>query len=279
MNTWTNNLFYLVFLSQILLISYLVPRVMLSQAGKVLKTCTAEARPDLYTDPLTSYQPGRSTFKWANRAIIVLGLMLLVIVYELHGSDGHTKISDLWPAAYGLLQFVPTIVMQKFNAGVTRRLREIAPIKQRKAELRPRRLFDFASPALFTVALAMMIAAMVLDLYVHDFAINGRTLARDLTILIANGLLVLVGWWKLHGRNRTPHYDPVKRGRNISGQLTVLFLCSVAFSIYVLFQSITYAVGQHDLDAIVTSLYFQVIMAFSIGFTLRTAMPLRQSCA
>lgn len=278
MNTWTDNLFYLVFLGQILLISYIVPRLMLRRAGKVLKVCTPETRPELYPE-LASYGTNLSIFKWANRAIIVLGLVLLVIVYQTHGSAGHTKISDLWPAAYGLLQFVPTIVMQKFNAGVTRRLREIAPIKQRKAELRPRRLFDFVSPALFTLALTIMIVAMLMDLYVHDFAINGRTLARDLTILIANGLLVLAGWWKLHGRNRTPHYDPAKRGRNISGQLTVLLLGSVAFSIYLLFQSIAHSVGLRDLDAIVMSLYFQVIMAIAIGFTLRAATPPHRSCA
>jgi hypothetical protein len=279
MNAWTDNLFYLVFLGQILLISYFVPRRMLSRTRKILETCTPETHPELYPEPLASYRTGMSIFKWTNRVIIVLGLALLVIVYQLYGNGGPGHISDALPAAYGLLQFLPAIVMQRFHARANRRIREIMPVKQRKADLRPRRWFDFVSPALFILALALMITAILVDLYFHDFAINGKTLPRGITVLISNGLLALVGWWHLYGRNRTPHRDPAKRGRNIGAQLTVLLLCSIALSIYLLFQSIANAVGQHDLDAIVMSLYFQVIMAMSIGFSLRTATPARQSCA
>lgn len=275
MNTWTDTLFYLVFLSQILLVSYLVPRLILSRAGKVLKICTPETHPAMYPEPLTPYRNSLSTYKWVNHAIMLLGLVLLVIVYRLQGNDGHANINDAWPVAYGVLQFLPWAVMSIVSKRVNQRMRKIAPIKQRKAELRPRRLFNFASPGLFILAVAMMIAALLLNIAV---SVPADTLVFSLAILGGNVLVALIVWKHLRGSNLTSS-DPDRRKRKISMRLTMSLLASMAMNIYLMIQIVSAAYGLHGLDPVVISLYLQSIMAISIVISVRAAPHTCRSCA
>jgi hypothetical protein len=272
-----NLLFYIVFLAQILLISACVPYLLGRRLRRVLDALPASTQPQLYPRPLVAYRTGLAVFAWFNRLLVVAGLALLVIVYRVHGTE--TPIPESWPAFFGGVQFLPMLVMDLFCLNLFRRLREIRPVKQRSASLAPRHLGDFLPRWLLALALAMVAAAILTDLYLHGFILDPRTLTRTLTVLVTNGLLALLGWRKLRGRSAAPHRNPEARHRSIGAQLTVLAVISIAFSIYMLLHAANAVLGLHNFDAILMSLYFQTAMAVSITITLRTAMALRQACA
>jgi hypothetical protein len=266
-----NILFYIVFLAQILTISAIVPHMLRRRLRRILEVLPASSRPQLYSRPLARYRTGLIVFTWLNHLMVLAGLFLLVIVYRLHGSQG--DIPETWPAFFGGVQFLPMLVMDLFCVKLLRRLRELQPVTQRSASLAPRRTFDFIPRWLLALAVAMVAISVLADLYLHGFALDRQVLIRNLTVLVTNALLALLGWWKLRGRSRMPHRDPQARNRSIGTQLTVLAVISIAFSIYALLHSANKVLGLANLDAIVMSLYFQTAMAVSVILTLRATMP------
>lgn len=272
-----NILFYFVFLGQILLISAFVPSRVTRRLRQILDAVPASTDPQLFPRPLSAYRTGLAIFTWSNHVLLLAGLVLVVIVYKLHGTQ--TSIPESLPAFFGGTQFLPMLLMDLFSFNLFRRLRELHPVKQRSASLAPRRLFAFVPSWLLALALAMMAIAVLADLYLHGFVLDNQTLARNLTMLVTNGLLALLGWWKLRGRSLTPHANPEARHRSIAAQLTVLALISIAFSTYMLLHAVNAAFGLQNFDAIVMSLYFQTAMAVSITITLHTAIPLPEASA
>jgi hypothetical protein len=272
-----NILFYIVFLAQVLLISAIVPYLVRRRLRRVLDAFPATTHPQMYPRPLSTYRTGLVLFAWFNRLLLLTGLVLLVIVYRVHGTD--SPIPESWPAFFGGVQFLPMLVMDLFCLNLFRRLREIRPVKQRSASLAPRHLANFLPRWVLALAVAMMVAAVFTDLYLHGFVLDSSTLTRNLTVLVTNGMLALLGWRKLRGRSVAPHRNPEARNRSIGAQLTVLAVISTAFSIYMLLHAANAVLGLHNFDAILMSLYFQTAMVVSITTTLRTAVPLRQACA
>ncbi len=272
-----NIIFYFVFLAQILLISAFVPYRVKRRLSEVLDAFQASTDPQISPRPLSAYRTGLTVFTWSNHVLLLTGLALMAIVYKFHGTEA--PIPESWPAFFGGAQFLPMLLMDLFTFNLFRRLRELQPMKQRSASLAPRRLFGLIPSWLLALALAMMAIAVLADLYLHGFVLDNQTLARNLTVLATNGLLALLGGWKLRGRSIAPQPNPEARNRSIAAQLTVFALISIAFSTYMLLHAVNAAFGLQNFDAIVVSLYFQTAMAVSIAISLRTAIPLREASA
>ena len=101
MVTWPNMLFYIVFLSQIFLISYYFPAKLLVRMRSVLETYPPSEYPKLYVKPIEYYKIGQGAFKLVNRFIFLLGfVILLLIVFVVDQStfadDGY--VSEAWPS-------------------------------------------------------------------------------------------------------------------------------------------------------------------------------------
>ncbi len=273
MNTWANNLFYLVFLGQILLASWFVPRLILHRLDKLFATCPPATHPKLYPKPIAYYRVGRDAFKWANLLILLLGFAML---YGAHALDGGTftddgYISEAWPAAYGVIQFVPLMALELFGFRQLHWMRAANTNSMRKAELRPRRLFEYVSPGLLALAIASFVAVIAFDLHVTGYTLDWSRdpMQRDVTLVGTNVFLVALGLWYLFGRKRDPHQATDDRARQVKAQLASLLLVSTLMSVYFITRTADDAFDLDFLDAPLMSLYFQVIVAASIGFTLR----------
>lgn len=273
MSTWANNLFYIVFLGQILLTSYFVPKLILGRIDRLLTTYPPATHAKLYPRSVEYYRMGRTVFKWANRLVFLLGFVMLYGAYTLdHGTfadDGY--ISEAWPAAYGVIQFLPLMALELFGFRQLTWMRAANTSGKRKADLRPRRLFDYVSPGLLALAVAMFVAVIGFDLYVKDFVIDwgSDAMQRDLVLAGTNLFLLALGLWYLFGRKLDPYQATDDRARQVRAQLTALLLVSIAMSVYFMTQTADDAFDLDYLDAPLMSLYFQVIVVASIGFTLR----------
>ena len=155
MLTWVDSLFYIAFLGQIFLISYYFPEKILGRMRYVLETYPPSKYPKLYPKPVEYYRIGQWAFKVINRFIILLGfLILLAMLFVVdHGSfadDGF--ISEAWPAAYGMIQFLPLMLLEFSEFSQFKLMRKANAATTRKAELRRRRLFGVVSPSLLGLA-------------------------------------------------------------------------------------------------------------------------------
>lgn len=272
--TWANNLFYFVFVGQILLLSYYFPEKLLGRINHVLENYPPSEYPRLYPQPIENYRNSQWVFKVVSRSIFALGFLLLgIVIYVVdHASfadDGF--ISEAWPAGYGMIQFLPLVMLELSEFGQLRRMRASNTATTRKAELSPRRLFDIVSPLLVVMTFVLYLGSIVLDLYVHDFTVSWGhdTVQRALVLTVSNVFIAILGSWNLYGRKLNPHQSSGDRARQAATALNSLLYLSMAMSVFFMTQAIDDVFALASVDATLMSLYFQVIAFLSIGYTLR----------
>ena len=272
MMAWENFLFYFIFLGQIFLISFYFPKKLLARMKYVVETYPPSEYPRLYPKPIEYYKIGHWAFKLINRVIFILGFIILfavvfVVDHASFAEDGF--ISEAWPAAYGMIQFLPLLLLEFSEFSQFKLMRQANLATTRKAELRRRRLLDFVSPTVLGLAVLLYFSTVLFDLYVAEFDFHWGQWAQVMVLTGTNLCFIAVGAWNLYGRKLNPHQAPGDRARQIAVQLNSLLYCSMALSVFLMTIA---AVNVFDLDflsATLMSLYFQVFVFLSIGHVLR----------
>lgn len=275
---WSDNLFYIAFLSQIFLMSYYFPNKLLARMRHVLETYPPETYPKLYPRPIEHYKMAHLMFKYVSRFILLLGLLILFAImfwvdHSTFADDGF--ISEAWPAAYGLIQFLPLMAVEFSEFSHYKQMRKANSSSRRTADLRRRRLTDLVSPWLLGTAILLFAGAILFDLYVHDFAVTWRhdTIQRAVVMTVTNGLLAVVGAWNLYGRKLDPHQSAEDRIQRISVSLKSLLYISMALSVFIAMTAADDMYNLDSVDAAMISVYFQAIALLSLGYMLRSIKP------
>ncbi len=271
---WSNNLFYIAFLSQIFLMSYYFPNKLLARMRNVLSTYPPETYPKLYPRPIEHYKMAHLAYKYVSRFILLLGLFILFAVmflvdHSTFADDGF--ISEMWPAAYGMIQFLPLMAVEFSELSHFKQMRKAKSKSKRTADLRRRGLTDLVSPPLLGMAVLLFAGAILFDLYVHDFAVTWGhdTIQRALVMAVTNGLLAIVGAWTLHGRKLDPHQSAEDRIQRMSVNLKSMIYVSMALSVFIAITAADDAYNLDAVDAVIMSVYFQAVSLLSLGYTLR----------
>lgn len=272
MLTWQNSLFYLVFTGQIFLISWYFARKIHARMTYVINHYPEDQYPKLYPRPVEYYRIGHAVFRYANMAIFllgfaILGLVIFVVDHATFADDGY--ISEFWPALYGMIQMIPTAVLEFSELNQLKKMRELNIRSTRTAELQPRNLSQFISPWLLGTAICLVIATIAVDFYLADFAFNKETIPQTLLILAANGLFAFLGAKALYGPRQNPYQSHADRSHHIKVNLQSFASVSIAGSLFLLMQSVRDVYPLAFMDAVVMSIYFQAIVFFSIGYLLR----------
>ena len=272
---WSNNTFYIVFLGQILLTSWYFPRLLLGRMQRVLNDYPPETYPKLYPRPVEEYKIAQWKFRMVNRVVLGLGFVILFAVmflidHSTFADDGY--ISEMFPAAYGMIQFLPLMALEFSEFGHIKLMRKANASTVRKAELTRRGLFDFLSPALLVVTLAFFAGAIWFDLWAHnyEFTWGHDTMERAVVLTVTNLFLVAVGAFTLLTRTRDPHQSAPDRARKVSASLTSLLFCSIALSVFFVTAAADDIFDIDYLDAIVMSVYFQAVVWISLGYMIRS---------
>ncbi len=266
-----NLLFMLVFLSQIILISYVYPRQILRRMGFVTHNYPPQSHAKLYAGSFDTVQKGQARYRLFNHIILAGGLGLLLL-YGFFAGDydpQHTRLEAL-PLVFGMLQFIPLALLEISGFRQLRLMRENDIRTARQADLSPRRLFDFVSPTLLAFALVLYVTFILFVLYVNQWTWAFDAVVTIAALSLSNGLFVAVGVWKLYGRKLNPYQHTHDRSKEIGLSLHSMATVSIVISIFLLvtvaFQ--TYALDQFEI--VLNSLYWQLIAIFGIGAMLRS---------
>ena len=278
MLTAANIFFGIVFLGQIFVISYYIPRKILARMEYVRENYSRSQYPLLYPKPADYYAVGLWAFRLATRVIFALGFVILIAVFfwvdhSTFAADGY--ISEAFPATYGVIQFLPLMALEFSEFSQFKLMRKAHVAKTRTADLRRRKLLNIVSPALLGLTVALYIGAILVDLYVHQFTISWGhdTIQRTLVLTITNLLLAAVGAWLLYGKKLNPHQTANERIKLIQTSLQSFLYLSMALSVFWMTQAADDVFNLDFLDATIMSLYFQLIVLLSLGRSLRN-MPL-----
>lgn len=275
MLTSIDSLFYIAFLGQIYLISYYFPEKILGRMKYVLETYPPAQYPRLYPKPVEYYVIGQWVFRFANRFIIVLGfgvmiIMVFVVDHSSFADDGF--ISEVWPAAFGAVQFLPLLLLEILECSQSRLMRKADVSTTRKADMRRRNLFGFVSPGLFAAAVLLYSATLLFDFYALDFEVlwNHDSFQRAVLLTVTNLLLIAVGAWNLRSRKPNPHQAPEDRTRQLAAALHSSLYVSMAMSVFFMTQTADDLYDLDFLDATLISLYLQAVAVLSLGHVLRS---------
>ena len=266
-----NIIFYFIFLNQIILISYYYPKKMLSRMTSLIEAYPPSKYPKLYPQSIDVVRKGCRNYRIMNQVILVIGIILMFL-YGLLSSeyDATQKHAEGMPLFYGMLQFIPIILLEISGFKQFKLMREANSKTTRMAVLQPRRLFDFVSPVLFGFAILLFLAYVVFEFYLSDFQFTKNLLIRIITLLVCNLLFAVIIVFNLTGKKIDPHQAPKDRQRQIKFTLNSLINTSIAATIFFI---VNVSMKEFDLgylEIVANSIYFQVIGVLGIGTMLTT---------
>ena len=264
-------LFYLVFLSQILLISYYYPRKILTRISYVLKHYPASEYPRLYPESPDKVRSGQQVFRILNLVILAIGVMLIIgyAVLSREYSDIAQRFENM-PLLYGMLQFTPLVLLEITGFKQFKLMRNADHRTCKKAELAPRRLFDYISPRLLATAVTMFFVYLGYDLYLNQFNWTEDLIIKLFALLACNGLFVFLTLKNLRGKKQDPYQANKDRSKQIEFATKSMAYVSILVSVFMIAVTTVNNLQLEYLDIYLYSIYFQLVAILGCGSVLNS---------
>jgi hypothetical protein len=267
---WIELIFYVAFLSQILLMSYHYPKRILGRMDYIFEHCPADKYAKLYPKGYEKTLEGKILYKLLNIIILIIGLIVFV-TFVIANQQGNIELKDMdfLPFAYGFLQALPFFILEVSALKQLKLMRNLNDQTKRQAELSPRSLFKYVSLRRIFTAVSMFFVCTFVMFSFNDFTISSDIAVLLGAMILCNGLFIGLGYVLLHGKKLDPHQSP--KDRHI--MTTAVFRSYTSVSILVsIFFIINRCVNHYSLDSwepLFNSLYWQGVVLLSTGAMLK----------
>ena len=266
----TNYLAYLVFLAQLILLSYYYPTKIAGRIKQLLQDYPVSAYPKLYPQSEAKILSGSLRFQWLNWVILLLGIFSLgLLIFTVEQELKNTAQLAMVPMFLGLVQAIPYVFLELSNCKQFRVMRALNNQSKRQAELAPRNLFSFISPAKVFIAVALFIICVLSMLYFENFILSLDLIVLLAAMLLSNGLFVFMTINLLYGKKKDPHQSAKDRSKVIRTNLNSFVYTSILISVYFILNRSVDAFNWQHIEIIFNSLYWQLVISFSVGSLLR----------
>lgn len=252
-----HQLFYLVFLGQVLLISYLLPRRVLQRMQDVVGNYPPTEYPRLYPVSLGRIESAKRSYRNLNRVALVAGLALvaaglIVPSEDMLGWDTHSVMT-----LYLMLQFSPLLIVTRPGFAYFNPQRKQDTRSTRTADLTPRRFTDFVAPLVAAVAVGLYVAFVFFILAVQqlDFPWFGGYL-NIVGITVINLICVAGIVYSLRARGRDPYQTAADRRRHTGFAVRVAVFTSIAATLSVTLSIVLAMLELRSFIPVSKSLYF-----------------------
>jgi len=258
-------LFYLIFISQIWLLSYFYPRKILERIRFVIQNYPPQQYPKLYPQSLDKVERVQKIYKFLNYIILAIGIWLLVGLGMLSNADNQDNFNEGIPLMYGMVQFIPMMMLEVLGYKQFKLMKQKDTRTNRKAELQPRRLFAYVSPYLIISAVVMYIFLIAFELYMTQYTITFDFMVKVGSVSLANLLFIGITLFNLFGKKLDPYQATEERIKQTKFAIRSMAFISIFVSFFMVAQTLvnTYELG--TVEIMINSLYFQVLAIFSIG--------------
>lgn len=208
--------FHLVFSSQILLLSFYLPRRVLGRLRYVVETYPPETYPKLYPVSMDALARTQRHYRNLNMFALMCGVALLLSGIYSGGDEQLSWDTQSVLGLYFFLKMSPGLLLTRAILSYYKLMRKANSRTTRKAELRPRRLLDFISPTIIGVAVATYVAFVVLVLYIRQDPFPGFAGYWNIAVMTAGNLCFAgFAFRNLYGKKVDPHQyvlEPVLAG-------------------------------------------------------------------
>ena len=261
-------LFYFVFLSQVLLISFYFPRKILGRVKHVVENYPPSDYPRLYPMSLDFANKAQRNYRNMNLLVLLAGIGLVLVGLLWPSEEMLHWDSDSVLVIYFFLQYSPMIIAGTAGFTYLNLMRKADSRSTRKAELRRRSLLDFVSPAVLGLAIFVYLAFVLFIVYVRQFEFpwfGGYMNIVGITIvnLLFAGIIV----HNLYGKKKDPYQAYEDRARQIGVTIRGLVWTSILATGFVALSIGLAAFDLRHLQPISLSLYFQVLAVITFRAT------------
>ncbi len=266
----TTLLFCLVFASQLLWISVVMPLRIATRDRAMRESCPPTTHPLLYALPPDYYVSTRHRFLGLNLGIAALGMCVILALLagtRLLGWDGRIitpfSASGEWDAAivvpFVLLQTLPYVYLSIRGQAHVRALAAQSPPRRRTATLQRRRLTDYLSPMMLATSALVYVAFIAFAFYYrrHGFVwftswgnIAGVTF---INLMMIGGVLIL-----LNTRRRDHFQAQEDRSEAIRIVATAAWLTTVVYPVLIATQLVLKVNLSEAYEPVMSSLFAQM---------------------
>ena len=267
-------LFYLAFLGQIVLVSLYYPGKLARRISYVLDNFPQDQYPKLYPASTSHGERARRRlrlYSWVNYGIAAVGLAIMAAMavsgYRPHPLGG----DEVFVMMYFALQVSPLLYLSFKEYATFRMMRQAFTRTTRTADLSPRRLFDFISPA-YVIA-AVLVYVLWLAFYLSGKVGDPWGPEVWITLVLISGMNLVyagVAWQFIYGRKLDPYKAHADQLKQIESIVKVFVFSSIAISVFMMITQAADRFALEVFDPPLTSLYIQLIVVLGVGVSLRT---------
>jgi hypothetical protein len=266
-----NILFYILFFSQIILISYYYPKQIVKRIEDVLKKFPPEDYPKLYPESIDKVTSGKVLYKRLNQIVIIIGLILIGIYAFMSADyDDDQKFAEGLPLMFGMVQFIPFMMLEISSFRQFKLMRKANKSSSRTAGLAPRKLFDYVSPISVISATVLIFVYIFFDLYINDFILTSDIIIKVFSLCLVHALFIGLTISQLTGKRLDPHQAIQDRSQQTEFSLQSMVSVSMFLSLFLIANSAVEFYQMEYIEIMINSIYFQVIAYLGIGGMLRT---------
>lgn len=269
-------LFYIILVSQIFLLSYHYPTVIINRYKYIIAHYPAAQYPkfyatDIYVKPEKIILSRLNIFKYMNYFAIVVGIVIIIACiangFRLNEKGG----AEIFVLAYFGLQFIPHMALELYLKKHNKHMRQASTKQKRTAELAPRNLFDFIAPFWVFFAVAIFIVSTFLFIYFEGF---DEPWGDDVYISTIGPLVINIGFAFMifkfvNGSKIDPHQAYKDQLLVIKSLTHNLVFTSIMMSVFFIVINSVREYGLDKWEPILMSVYFQIIVVFGFGQQLR----------
>lgn len=269
-------LFYIVFLSQIFVISIYYPRKFCARMRYVFEHFPPGEYPKLYPGPFeyyakTAQSRGLTIFLGVNYSIALIGVCVLVSMWWSGYEPAIKGGDEIFVAAYFFLQASPIFYIGRQEFLQYRLMRENFAPTVRTAELKPRRLFDFVSPVALALAIALYAIWLLYFLTSKEWGASVPAEVYGVVALITgmNLFFAVIVMNFIYGKKLDPYKSQPDQIKQAKTMASVHVLSSIGVSLFLILTQLADDYALEVFDPVMTSFYLQLCMIFGTGLVMR----------
>ena len=260
---WDHYLLYMVFLGQILVLSFYFPRKLLGLVTKSMQQHPRAVYPKLYPLEENVIETKLKLFSVFNIFVMAVGLSILAMSIinsseDLAGWDDQGVL-----VSYVMLQYLPMLYLGVQSFTYLKLMRDKSSHEHRSADLQPRKLLDFVSKTFLNTAIAAYVLCVLTVLYFVQYPFDGFAgLVNVLGVSVLYACLGFGIYQKLYGKKHNPLQTCEDRSTETTIVVKLLVLTAICSSLFIAISLILASLDMRDLGNVIYSLYLQVFVFY-----------------
>jgi hypothetical protein len=268
---WDFNWLQVVFFSQVLIISFYLPKQALALLKRVMDSHPPSQYPKLYPVPIVTIEKAMRVFAVMNFMVLLAGLALI-----LHGIYSASQELLNWDSQsvltiYFFLQMTPLLFLGLTNIKYFKLMYKANTSAKRKADLSPRRLLSYISGASLGVAVVVYLAFVLLVIYIKQAPFDGFAGYWNIFgITMINLFFAMAVAMLLYGKKMDPHQSSEDRFNQTARIIKILCFSSIAGTVFMSVNFLLSSLDLRHLNDVAQSIYFQLV--FIVAFQYKQLM-------